>query len=408
MKMKMMVVVLLAVAGCSSTEVSMSGEKNFGQDVAFLQKHTDAIVLADPTGQSKIAVVPAYQGRVMTSSADGDKGFSFGWINYELISGGKTQPHIMPFGGEDRFWMGPEGGQFAIFFPKGTKFVFDDWQTPAIIDTEPFTLVSKTGNQALFSKKAKLVNYSGTEFEIQIRRSVQVLDRVTGARALNVQLPDSVKMVAYESNNALTNAGGKAWSKQTGLLSIWILGMFKPSDKTTVVVPFVAGDESKLGPRVNDAYFGKVPADRLVVKDGVMFFSGDGKYRSKIGLSPSRAKPILGSYDAANGVLTIVQYTKPVGAKDYVNSMWQQQDQPFAGDVANSYNDGPAEPGKKPLGPFYEIESSSPSPELKPGDSIQHVHRTFHLVGPADQLDGLAKSLLGVGLKDIESALPKK
>ena len=94
-------------------------------------------------------------------------------------------------------------------------------------------------------------------------------------------------------------------------------------------------------------------------------------------------------------------------AKDYVNSMWELQDKPFAGDVANSYNDGPAEPGKKPLGPFYEIESSSPAPELKPGDSIQHVHRTFHLVGPADQLDGLAKSLLGVGLKDIQSALPK-
>ena len=385
----------------------MSPEKNFGQDVAFLQKHADAIVLADPSGQAKVAVVPAYQGRVMTSSADGDKGFSFGWLNYELIAAGKPQPHITPYGGEDRFWMGPEGGQFAIFFPKGAKFVFDDWQTPAIIDTEPFKLVSKTAGQALFEKKAKFANYSGTEFDVQIRRSIQVLDRVTAAGALNVKLPDTVRMVAYESNNALTNAGTKAWDKKTGLLSIWILGMFKPSDKTTVVVPFIAGDEAKLGPKVNDAYFGKVPAERLVVKDNVLFFSGDGKYRSKIGLSPARAKPILGSYDAANGVLTIVQYTKPIGAKDYVNSMWELQDKPFAGDVANSYNDGPAEPGKKPLGPFYEIESSSPSPELKPGDSIQHVHRTFHLVGPADQLDGLAKSLLGVGLKDIQSALPK-
>lgn len=407
MKMKMVLVLLLAAAGCSSTEVSMSGERNFGQDVAFLQKHTDAIVLSDSTGQAKVAVVPAYQGRVMTSSADGDKGSSFGWLNYELIAAGKPAPHITPYGGEDRFWMGPEGGQFAIFFPQGAQFVFDDWQTPAIIDTEPFTLVSKKTGQALFEKKAKLVNYSGTEFEIEIKRLVQVLDRSTAAGALNVKLPDSVKMVAYETNNALTNAGSQAWSKQTGLLSIWILGMFKPSDKTTVVIPFVAGDEAKLGPKVNDAYFGKVPAERLVVRDNVLFFSGDGKYRSKIGLSPARAKPIMGSYDAAKGVLTIVQFTKPFTAKDYVNSMWQLQDQPFAGDVANSYNDGPSEPGKKPLGPFYEMESSSPASELKPGSSIQHVHRTFHLVGPADQLDGLAKSLLGVGLKEIQTALPK-
>jgi hypothetical protein len=400
-------VAVVAMAGCSSTEVKMGGERNFGQDVAFLKQHADAIVLTAPDSPAAVAVVPAYQGRVMTSSADGDKGFSFGWINYDLIASSKPQPHITPYGGEDRFWMGPEGGQFAIFFPKGAKFVFDDWQTPAVIDTEPFNLVSKTANQALFAKKAKLVNYSGTELDIQIRRSVQVLDRMTAAGALNVKVPDSVKMVTYESNNALTNAGSRAWDKQTGLLSIWILGMFKPSDQTTVVIPFVMGPEEQLGPQVNDAYFGKVPAERLVVKDGVLFFSGDGKYRSKIGLSPSRAKPILGSYDAANGVLTIVQYTKPTGAKDYVNSMWQLQDQPFAGDVANSYNDGPAEPGKKPLGPFYELESSSPAPELKPGESIQHVHRTFHLVGPADQLDGLAKSLLGVGLKEIQSALPK-
>lgn len=385
----------------------MAGERNFGQDVSFLKKHADAFVLTAPDGPASIAVVPAYQGRVMTSSADGDKGFSFGWINYELIASGKPQPHITPYGGEDRFWMGPEGGQFAIFFPKGAQFVFDDWQTPAVIDTEPFNLVSKTASQALFDKTTKLVNYSGTEFDIRIRRSIQVLDRTTAARALNVNLPESVRLVAYESNNALTNSGARAWDKQTGLLSIWILGMYKPSDATTVVIPFVPGPEEQLGPKVNDAYFGKVPADRLVVRDDVLFFSGDGKYRSKIGLSPSRAKPILGSYDAANGVLTIVQYTKPIGAKDYVNSMWQLQDQPFAGDVANSYNDGPAEPGKKPLGPFYELESSSPAPELKPGDSIQHVHRTFHLVGPAGQLDSIAKSLLGVGLKDIQSALPK-
>jgi hypothetical protein len=27
-------------------------------------------------------------------------------------------PHINVFGGEDRFWLGPEGGQFSIFFAK--------------------------------------------------------------------------------------------------------------------------------------------------------------------------------------------------------------------------------------------------------------------------------------------------
>ncbi len=55
-------------------------------------------------------------------------------------------------------------------------------------------------------------------------------------------------------------------------------------------------------------------------------------------------------------VLTLVHLTVPEGATDYVNSMWEIQEKPFAGDVVNSYNDGPASPGAKPLGPFYELE----------------------------------------------------
>ncbi|MEN6312339.1 MAG: DUF6786 family protein, partial [Acidobacteriota bacterium] len=156
--------------------------------------------------------------------------------------------------------------------------------------------------------------------------------------------------------------------------------------------------------------FGKVPADRLVVREneGVLFFSGDGKCRSKIGISPRRVKPFSGSYDAANKVLTIICVTIPQGAKDYVNSLWKIQDDPFAGDVVNSYNDGPASPGAKPLGPFYELESSSPAAALKPGETLAHVHATIHVQGPEKALDQMARATLGVGLKEIEKALGGK
>jgi len=203
----------------------------------------------------------------------------------------------------------------------------------------------------------------------------------------------------------MTNAGNAAWTKETGLLSIWILGMFTPSDTTTVVLPFRAGPEADLGPIVNDAYFGKVPSDRLVVKDGVLFFSGDGQCRSKLGLSPKRAKDVAGSYDAAGKVLTIVQYNKPTRARDYVNSMWELQEKPFAGDVVNTYNDGPNADGEI-MGPFYELETSSPAAPLGPGQSIVHSHRTFHFVGDEAELDPIAQALLGVSIEEIRTALP--
>jgi hypothetical protein len=253
----------------------------------------------------------------------------------------------------------------------------------------------------------QLTNYSGTVFDLCVDREVRLLTKDEAAKALNVTPAEDVKLVAFESVNKMTNTGQKPWEKDTGLLSIWILGMLTPSPATTVVVPYVEGPEEDLGPIVNDAYFGKVPSDRLVVKDGTIYFSGDGQYRSKIGLSPERSKPVLGSYDSVNRVLTIAQYNKPEGVTDYVNSMWERQKYPYRGDVVNSYNDGPAEPGAKPLGPFYELESSSPAAALAPDESITHVHRTIHLQGPEESLSAIAEAVLGVTTDQITGALPR-
>jgi hypothetical protein len=190
-------------------------------------------------------------------------------------------------------------------------------------------------------------------------------------------------------------------------VSIWILGQFIPSPETTVAIPFAAGPEATLGPIVNDAYFGKVPPDRLSIGDGVLFFKADGQHRSKIGLSPSRALPIAGSYDAAGRVLTLVEYTRPANAREYVNSMWERQREPYGGDAINSYNDGPAAPGQPPLGPFYELETSSPALALAPGERYTHVHRTFHVTGPEAELDRIARATLKVGLSEVKGAFTR-
>ncbi|MFC1636926.1 DUF6786 family protein [Planctomycetota bacterium] len=394
------------LAGCQDGQINMK-KNTFGDDLDFLNEHTDVVLLSDTTGDSQVAVLPKMQGRVMTSSAAGPDGLSFGWINRVLISSGEIAEHINVFGGEDRFWIGPEGGQYSIFFKNGVPFDLEHWFTPAPIDTEPFQLVAKNHNSATLTKDMTLENFSQTVFNIRVNREVRVLERPEAIEALGIMPVEMVKMVAYESKNNMTNTGTKAWVKESGLLSIWILGMYNPSPKTTVVVPYKTGPEGELGPAVNDAYFGKVPAERLVVKDGVMFFSGDGQYRSKIGLSPQRSKPVLGSYDAINKVLTIVQYNKPKAEMDYVNSMWELQDEPYKGDVVNSYNDGPAEPGAEPLGPFYELETSSPAAALQPGETILHIHRTFHLQGSEASLSPIAKSLLGVTIDEIKKGLSK-
>lgn len=399
------------VTGMTATDMTARGQEkmavsnNFGQDVEFLKQHVDTLVLTNEAGNARIAVVPGYQGRVMTSSAKGAEGTSFGWINYDYIKAGKVTPHINVPGGEERFWLGPEGGQFSLFFAPGAKFEFDDWQTPAEIDTEPFEIIDQGPGHATFGRDMTLRNYSDTEFKLNVERKVEVLSPTAAAESLGQDL-GKLNFVGYRTTNKLTNTGDKPWTRDDGLLSIWLLGMYKPSPQTTIVIPFQAGSVDKLGAIVNDAYFGKVPAERLKIADDVLFFSADGTYRSKIGLTPQRSKDIAGSYDAQGKVLTIVKYNKPAAeVTDYVNSMWELQDKPFAGDTVNAYNDGAPEPGAKPLGPFYELETSSPAFALQPGKSGVHIQETYHFEGSEADLNRLAQALLGVTLDEITSAL---
>ncbi len=376
----------------------------FGDDLAFLDRHVETVVLSDASGDAQVVVVPEFQGRVMTSTSGGEDGISHGWINRTMISRGARRPHMNPFGGEDRFWLGPEGGQYSLYFEKGAPFDFEHWQVPEPIDWSAWPVVKRTDTEVAFRKEMWITNYFGTQYQLAVDRTVKILDGPDIDRHLNVAIEGQTQAVAYESINTITNTGKAAWERSTGLLSIWILGMYVPSPATTVVIPFKPGDQATLGPIVNDAYFGKVPDDRLVVTEKTVFFRGDGKYRSKVGIPRPRALPVIGSHDASNRVLTIVQYTLPQDAVDYVNSMWEIQDEPYAGDVANSYNDGPPKPGKRPMGPFYELESSSPAAALKPNAQLTHVHRTIHLQGPDAQLDAVARANLGVGLNEIKAA----
>ncbi|QDU55767.1 DUF6786 family protein [Aeoliella mucimassa] len=411
---------VMTMAGCNESVESTDGpaessaaieesdemqqDKNFGRDVEFLNEYVKTIVLRSDDGQSLVAVVPDYQGRVMTSSATGAEGTSFGWINYKHIESREVAKHINVYGGEERFWLGPEGGQFSIFFAPGAKFDLSDWQTPASIDTEPFEVVSQDDSQASFTREATLQNYSGSQFKLRIDRQVELVAPSAAQESLEIDA-EGLQLVGYRTTNSVTNTGDNPWTKESGMLSIWLLGMYKPGLETTIVVPYEQGSDEQLGPIVNDAYFGKVPAERLEATDGVIFMSGDGKYRSKIGLSPQRAKQVCGSYDAKRQVLTIVKYNMPAGVADYVNSMWELQESPFAGDTVNAYNDGPPEPGAEPLGPFYELETSSPALALSPSETGTHISETYHLQGDAASLDRVAQQVFGVGLQSIRSAL---
>ncbi|MCK4749516.1 MAG: hypothetical protein KAT15_20825, partial [Bacteroidales bacterium] len=264
----------------------------FGYDIELINAHHELVILEGEQGKSVIAVSPAWQGRVMTSSLAGPEGKSMGWINHELIRSGRTEKHVNAYGGEERFWLGPEGGQFSLFFKPGSPFTPENWYVPAEIDTQPFDVVDKSPSEVSFRKRISLLNYSNTRFDLLVERKVKLLDKNGVSNVLGLST-SGLDMVAYETVNTITNMGDHVWTRESGMLSIWILGMFQPSPSTTVIIPFLPGPADDLGAKVNDSYFGEIPGDRLKVEEDVLFFLADGKQRGKLGISARRVEPYM-------------------------------------------------------------------------------------------------------------------
>jgi hypothetical protein len=391
-------------AASADSTVSATNAHDYASDRSFLQKYTRVVELQASQSGARVLIAPQYEGRVMTSTCGGDTGYSFGWVNYNLISSGKHNDHINAYGGEERIWLAPEGGQFSFFFKKNVPFDFDHWFTPAVFDTVAFDVTGRTDSSVSFKKDFALTNRSGTSFDMQIDRDIRLLDRSAVERALGLALDSGIRAVAYESENTLVNTGKASWERKTGAPAIWLLGMMKPSPQTVIVLP-VRRDQGDTTAPVHDRYFGEIPPDRWKLVDGHAYLRADGKFRGKVGVPPGHTMKYIGSYDAANHVLTVLEAFWPTGATDFVNSAWEEQTLPFSGDAFNAYNDGPLKDGSQ-MGPFYEVESLSPAAFLAPGKKLTHLQVTCHLQGDETSLDKISRQVLGVPLADIKNAFP--
>ncbi len=376
----------------------------FGYDKDFLQKnYKNTLVLESDDKKAMLVLSPELQGRVMTSTLNGNEGTSFGWLNYDLIASKEIKEHINPTGGEERFWLGPEGGQYSIYFKPGVSFDFENWYVPAELDTEGFDVVERNSKSAVFQKEIHLINYSGTKLDIDVNRKVSLLTKEQINDALQLGT-ENFSVVAYETSNVVKNIGATDWKKESGLVSIWLLSMLTPSPETVVVVPIKEGIEAELGIKVKDDYFGKVADDRLKKTEQTIYFKADGASRDKIGVSPARSTKFMGSYDAKNETLTILEIAAPNSKDGYVNSAWELQEKPYSGDALNSYNDGPLEDGTQ-MGPFYELESSSRALALAVGESYTHAQRIYHFKGEKDVINAISIKTLNVSLEEIKNAL---
>jgi hypothetical protein len=396
------ITVLMACNNNSSTastelqKESAPASGTYAYDASFLRNHTKDVAELKNTDGARVLISADYQGRVMTSTAGGDTGRSYGWMNYSLIASHKLTPHMNAWGGEERFWIGPEGGQYSFYFKPKDSFVVKNWQVPGVIDSLPFQLTPISATKAKFTSKATLNNYVGTSFEVAFERTINLLSRKELEEQIHINLIPEVKAVAYQSDNLIRNTGIAKWQIEKGLMSIWLLSMMKVSNDTKIFIPFKAGQKSK----ITTDYFGTIPPDRLRLTDSLLVLKADGKFRSKVGLAPAIASNMAASFDFANNVLSVIIF--PV-EKDglYMKAKWEIQKDPYKGDVVNAYNDGPMADSTQ-LGPFYELESTSPVKVLDKGETLGYHQLTCHFEGSYEAMKALTKSLLNVDLDEVK------
>src|SRR5688572_23439772 len=71
----------------SESSDNMPTKGSYAYDADFLKKNTaKTLELKAADGKAMVLLSADYQGRVMTSSAKGAGGTSYGWLNYDLIA----------------------------------------------------------------------------------------------------------------------------------------------------------------------------------------------------------------------------------------------------------------------------------------------------------------------------------
>ncbi len=360
-------------------------------------KDMRTITLQRGPGKGALLLAPDLSGRIMAVSMDGPKGENFGFVETKSVAMRGKDPQFNPYGGALRWWPGPEGGQFGLAFPPGTKeFTLDSWYISEEYNGRRFEVAypqSGEGTSALMGSEFSIENASGTRFHIGITSRVSLLNdplmrSPRRLKTLTETRQGNREHFGYLVETTFENLSNDPMRKETGLVSIWMLGMYEAGPKTFVIAPFEREGTGKI---VTDTYFSPdgISADRLVVdeKGGYLLFRADARQRSKIGLSRARASTCIGSVDFSRRLFTV--WTFPIRRRmPYVNSLWEHQQSPYAGDVTNSYNDD----GN--FGNFYELECSSHALALGPRERFCFPLEIHHYRRPREQLRALANELL--------------
>jgi hypothetical protein len=358
--------------------------------------------LESDSGHGRVLCAPSLVGRVMTTTFDSADGQSLGRIGIEGICKGPVDPVFNDFGGEERFWLGPEGGQFGLHF-SSTNQTLATYRVQAGMSSKPYFVVRAGHGFITMRSRFDLTNCLGTQFEVDILRSIKILDSCPYI----LDHPGHVDFVGFQTETTITNVGKKPMSWDTGVLSAWTIGQHPSGPRCVVVLPLVIGTELALGKPIREDYIevlnpgGSLGPGKLSINVGYALLKTESNCSIKIGIGKKRAKNRFGSIDLDRCQMTINDFDL-FPEIDYVAPYWRplSYDELRDGEAISIYVDGSGE--AEPTGHFYELESLSPALTLVPTQSHTHRNRIYHIRSDRPVLGSICAEFLGASLDRID------
>ncbi len=354
----------------------------------------EPVILKPRRGGSQVLVAPTLSGRVMGTAFDGPDGVFGGFVDARAFREGMRDIWDN-WGGEERYWLCPEGGQFGLMF-QGRANTFENYTVQPGINRQRYEVVecAREANSVTMRAAFEMVNAAGTQFQVESTRRITALEDCPYAAA-----SAAVAAAGFQSESTLVNTGGEPWTRATGCLAHWHLGQFLPGPETVVIIPYRQGPTPD--PPVREDYFrefcpgGRMAPERYSIRDGFVLFKADGRFRTKIGQNRSRATGLMASYNLATNEMIVLDYDF-YPHLEYAASYWYEQPEPFEGDCMSFSAEGPD-------GRCYELEAISPALFLSPGASFTFRTRTMHLRGPRVDMARICRAHLGAGIATLEA-----
>ena len=369
------------------------------------------VVLEGRRPKQQVLCAPSLVGRTMTTTYDASNGDALGWIGVAAIQKGPVDPVFNNFGGEDRFWFGPEGSQFGLHFGSKEQ-TMANYRVQSGMSSQPYEVVTVSPSRDFVVMKTRmhLENARKTQFDVEVQRTVRVLDSCPYTMGYSNKL----QWVGFQTESIVTNLSQRGIEKETGVLSAWTPGLHPNSSNCVVVLPFRSGSNTELGEPIRRDYFkdlcldGNLPQERWKTFTDHALMKADGKFRVKVGIGIRRARNLLGGLNLDAGELTLND-CELYPEMDYVSPYWRQlsQKELFDGEALSAYIDGPDQNGQR-AGDFYELETLSPALTLLPGESFLHRNRVYHVKGDFGEIDRICRTFLKTSIHEAHDFLVEK